>query len=77
MSRYALSATGETINNCNGYDQPAAANGTAAAAESNMCFIQGIILPTADGTVIARFASEVASSAITARAGSFVDFWTI
>jgi len=77
ISRYALTATTETVNNCNGYDQPAGANASPAFTESNTANIQGIIRPTADGNVIARFASEVANSAITARAGSYVDFWTI
>ena len=31
-------------------------------------------MPSASGTVIARFASEIASSAITAKAGAFVQW---
>jgi hypothetical protein len=38
-------------------------------------FIEGTVTPSADGTVIARFASEVSSSAITAKGSvSFVEY---
>ncbi len=42
-----------------------------------IAWLEGLILPTADGTVIARFASEILSSAITALAGSFVQYQQI
>ena len=38
---------------------------------------EGITLTSADGTVVARFASEVASSAIVAKTGSFVRYQQI
>lgn len=62
------------INNA-AFDTPAASNATsstATAGQANMAIIEGIITPSADGTVIARFASEVTVSAITAKAGSVV-----
>jgi hypothetical protein len=34
--------------------------------------VTGVIQPSANGTLVARFASEVSSSAIVAKAGSFV-----
>jgi hypothetical protein len=57
------------------YDTPAASNATsptATAGQANIAIIEGLITPSANGTVIARFASEVSSSAIIAKAGSVV-----
>lgn len=62
------------INN-GAYDTPAASNATsptATAGQANIAIIEGLIQPSANGTVIARFASEVSSSAIVAKAGSVV-----
>jgi hypothetical protein len=42
-----------------------------------MAIIEGFILPSAAGTVIARFASEVTASAITALRGSFVQYMAV
>lgn len=59
------------------YDNPTTANASSpnnAAAGGHLAMIEGFITPSANGTVIARFASEVASSAITAKAGSFVQW---
>lgn len=73
VSDYSLTTASRTTNEAlNTYNLPAAANVTSAATGSNMAIIEGIILPSAAGSVIARFASEVASSAITAKAGAFV-----
>ena len=57
------------------YDSPTASNAsspTATAGQANIAFIEGIIKPSANGSVIARFASEISSSAIVAKAGSVV-----
>lgn len=57
------------------YDTPAASNATsptATAGQANIAIIEGLITPSANGDVIARFASEIANSAITAKAGSTV-----
>lgn len=51
------------------YDSPAACNATSVVAQ-NLAIIEGIIKPSQNGTIIARFASEVSGSAITAKAGS-------
>lgn len=72
-SVYPTSATAITTNNASAYDTPSAANATSMTA-GNVAEIFGFIVPSADGTVIARFASEIASSAITAQAGSFVEY---
>lgn len=72
-SEYSLTTTTTTRNaNVQGFDLPAASNATSAATGNNMAVMEGYFKPTADGTFIARFASEVLSSAITAKAGSVV-----
>lgn len=72
-SEYSLSATTTTRNANNvSYDLPAAANADSGATGSNKALIEGVIQPSANGTVIARFASEITVSAITAKAGSRV-----
>lgn len=56
----------------NGYDQSLISS-TSAYTTSNMSYIDGVITCSASGSVIGRFSSEVASSAITAKGGkSFV-----
>lgn len=77
-SRYSLTATTETLNYANAYDFPAASNATSVATTlGNMAVIEGFITPSANGTVIARFASEISGSAIVAKAGSYVDYSTV
>jgi len=76
-SRYSLTATTETNNrSLQAYDLPAASNVTASSslAGGNIAEIMGFIRPSADGTVIGRFASEIANSAVTVKAGSFVEY---
>jgi hypothetical protein len=69
-SRYTLTATTITTNALlQAYGLPAASNASSVIA-MNIAIIEGIIKPSANGTVIARFASEIANSAITAKAGS-------
>lgn len=73
MSEYSLTSTTTTRNaQFITYDVPVASNASSAAVAGNMAIIEGTITPTADGTVIARFASEITASAITAKAGSIV-----
>lgn len=70
-SEYSLTTTTTTRNaNIQAFDSPAASNATSAATGNNMCIMEGYFRPTADCTFIARFASEVAASAIVAKAGS-------
>ncbi len=61
------------------YDTPAAATATSQTTTSNTCVIEGIIKTGGtSGTVIARFASEVAASAITVKQFlSYVEFQKI
>lgn len=75
MSEYSLTATTSTRNaNLTAYNLPAASNATSGTTGSNRAEIEGVIQPSASGTVIAGFASEVASSAIVALAGSRVQW---
>jgi hypothetical protein len=74
-SDLSLTLTTQTNNrSLTAYDQPAASNASSGSTLGNIAFVWGFIRPTADGTVIARFASEIANSAITAKAGSFVRY---
>lgn len=75
QSEYSLTTTTSTRNAMlQAYDSPASSNATSAATGNNWALINGVIQPSADGTVIARFASEIANSAITAKIGSFVRY---
>lgn len=68
-------ASAEVLNNGNAtYDLPAAAATSSAAAAANIAIVEGFIKPSATGTVIARFASEISSSAIVAKAGSLLEW---
>lgn len=70
-SQYTLTATSNTSNSATAYDIPAAASATSLTA-GNVATVWGVITPSSDGTVIARFASEITVSAITAKAGSIL-----
>ena len=70
-SEYTLTSILVTNNCFTAYDTPSSSN-ESSLTTGNVATIWGVIKPSADGTVIARFASEVASSAITAKAGAVV-----
>jgi hypothetical protein len=70
-SEYPLTATTQTVNYASAFDIPAAANASSLLT-GNVAYIEGIIKPAANGNVTVRFASEVANSAIIAKAGSFL-----
>jgi hypothetical protein len=74
-SSYSLTTTSETVNSgLTSYDLPAASNATSAATGGNIAVVEGFVTPSAAGTLIARFASEVSASAIVAKAGSYVQW---
>lgn len=73
LSLYTITATSQTVNYGSAYDFPTASNGTSLAT-GNVAIIEGHILPSASGNVIARFASEISGSAITALAGATVNY---
>jgi hypothetical protein len=77
-SMYSLLATSQTVNSsCKVYDFPAAANGTSGDTSGNIAIIEGVITPSANGTVVARFAREGASGSITAMPDSYVEYQDI
>jgi len=73
-SIYTLTATTLTSNFLSAGDLPAACNATSVAT-GNIAEISGIIIPSANGTVQVRFATEIKDSAITAKAGSILEWW--
>jgi hypothetical protein len=72
-SRYTLNYTTETVNFASAYNQPTAAN-LSSLTFGNLAVIEGTLTAAANGEVIARFASEIANSAITALAGAHVTY---
>lgn len=77
-SEYALTTTTNTVNEgVSAYDSPAASNATSAATGANTAEVYGFITPSANGTVVIRFASEVSSSAIVAKAGSLLEWYRV
>lgn len=68
-SRYPLTATTLTSNYATAFAIPAASNATSLTA-GNVAVIEGVVTPSASGTMQVTHASEVLSSAITAKAGS-------
>jgi hypothetical protein len=76
-SRYTLTVTTQTLNAMlTAYDLPTASNASSNVSNggANIAIIEGMIRPSASGTVIARFASEVSNSAITAKVGSLLEW---
>lgn len=70
-SRYPITSSTETPNHSlSAYDQPATCNVTVGATGANIATVEGFITPSANGTLVARFASEVSSSAVVSKAGS-------
>ncbi len=74
QSQYSLTATTNTLNNLNAVDLPATSNATSPYTTNNNGYVEGFVVAGANGSLILRFASEVVSSAITAKAGSVV-YW--
>lgn len=74
-STYPNSAIAATVNYNVAYNLPAASNTVSPFTTGNIAQIDGIIKPSANGTVVIRFASEIANSAITAKAGSTITVW--
>lgn len=73
-SRYTLTATSMTTNFATAYDIPAASNASSLTA-GNVAVIEGVITPSGNGTVIARFASEISGSAVVAQAGALLEWY--
>lgn len=74
-SEYSLAAATLTTNvYLTSYDSPATANTGTTNLNGARAIIEGMVVPTADGTLMARSGSEIAGSAITALSGSFVEW---
>lgn len=77
-SRYSLTSTSQTVNEgLTAFDLPAASSASSATTTGNLANLLGVFVPSADGTVILRFASEISASAIVAKAGSHVRYYTL
>jgi len=72
-----LTTTSQTTNRSNAAnDLPAAVSASSPQTTlGNLAVIRGIIRPSADGNLQFRFASEIANSAIVAKAGSHCKYW--
>jgi hypothetical protein len=69
----AASSTAVSTSNRNAYNAGAA--GSGADTGGNFAYIRGIVIPSASGTFYVSFATEVAASAVTAKAGSTLEWW--
>ena len=71
VSRYPEN---EVVNYCGALNLPiGCSNGSNLTG--NVAVIQGVISPSANGTVQIRFASETANIAVTAKAGASLEYW--
>lgn len=69
----SLTTTTQTINYINAFNLPAACNASSAYTTGNIATFEGIIKAGANAdTIKLMFASEVANSAITFKAGSYI-----
>lgn len=72
-SSSSLSTTAFTVfTGMSAADTGSAVSATSATTGANICIMEGFLECTSSGDLIARFASEISSSAITAKAGSLV-----
>ncbi len=69
-SEYSLTTTTKTMNNLVAYQLPANSSATSGVTTGNIATIWGLFAPAESGTLQLQFASEIANSAITAKAGS-------
>jgi hypothetical protein len=75
QTEYTLTSTTSTRNAMvQAYDSPGTSNASSASG-ANMATISGYVVPSANGTMIVRHASEVSASTITAKAGSTCEWW--
>lgn len=74
MARSTLAAGTQTIRTETAYNQPTTSGATSLTA-GNIAVIDGTILPSANGSVIVRFMTEVDTSAVVCKAGSTLEWW--
>ena len=58
-------------------DDAVTGTGTPSTTENHLVEIEGLLLPSANGTLQARYASEVSGSAVTIKQGSCGLLWTL
>jgi hypothetical protein len=73
---YTLTNTTRTINDLTTFGLPSAANASSLTA-GNTAIVEGIASFSASGTLQIQFASEVASSAIVAKAGAILQWMRV
>ena len=71
VARWTLTSSSETVRYSSSYNDPGAAN-ASSLTNGNIAIIKGFISPNLNTNLVARFASEVGSSAITAKKGARV-----
>lgn len=65
-----IASTSQVIGRRRGYDVLSTGSAVDAANSNLLATIEGVITPSADGTLIVRYASEIAASAVTVKAAS-------
>lgn len=73
-ARWTSSATAESLTYANTYDAGTVSTNSFATT-GNLASVEGVVIPSASGTFALRFASEITGSAITAKAGSTLEWW--
>lgn len=78
-SKYTADSPSGSVNNygLTAYNLPASTSSKSQATSANVAIIEGIITPSASGSVIARFMSEAVSHDLTAKSKSFVEYMTL
>lgn len=70
-----VNQTTEAVNFEGDYQLPSSIAAKYSLLYGNVAIIVGIITPSQDGTLAVQFASELADTAITAKAGSILEVW--
>jgi len=72
-SEYTLTATSKTVNSGTAYQIPTGSSATSILV-GNIATIWGFVKPSENGNIQVKFASEIAGSAITAKAGAYLRY---
>lgn len=75
MSTVSLAATTQTTNHgLTAFNLPAASSASSASVNGNIAIIEGEFTAAGNGDAVIRFASKISGSAITAKAGSTLEW---
>lgn len=74
VSRYTISTNSETVNYLSTPNLPASCNNNSNLT-GNIAVLEGVIRPSANGTVQVRFTGELGGPTITVRAGATLEWW--